>query len=246
MTRVGLGLVALTGGLAPELEQANLAWHQLKHVPELYGADGVLNAQRWVSTKACREQRAIEAELLTPVESVISYLLGKPAKESYDSMLSYSQSLPREVDRPPGGEVLLDSFFEPLATAVAPRVELSAEVLPWRPNRGIYLMVDELDDDAEALYRYRTAWERQTAGILATPGVAGLWLFGSDRDFPGVLASKGEGDYAITIAFLDDDPASVAGALASLANERTRDLPAQALLAAPFESIPLWNWERFA
>ena len=151
MTRVGLGLVALTGGLAPELEQANLAWHQLKHVPELYGADGVLNAQRWVSTKACRDERAIESELLAPVENVISYLLGKPAKESYDSMLSYSQSLPREVDRPLGGEVLLDSFFDPVATAVAPRVEVSAQVLPWRPNRGIYLLIDQLDADPSSL-----------------------------------------------------------------------------------------------
>jgi hypothetical protein len=246
MTRVGLGLVALTGGLAPELEQANLAWHQLKHVPELYGADGVLNAQRWVSTTACRDQRAIESELLAPVESVISYLLGKPAKESYDSMLSYSQSLPREQDRPPGGEVLLDSFFEPLATAVAARVELSAHVLPWRPNRGIYLLVDELDDEPDALARYRMAWEGQTAEMLAVPGVAGLWLFGSDRDFPGVLTSQCEGTYAITIAFLDDDPANVGAALAPQAMTRTKDLPAQALLAAPFESIPQWNWERFA
>ena len=82
--------------------------------------------------------------------------------------------------------------------------------------------------------------------MLATPGVAGMWLFASDRDFPGVLASKCEGDFAVTIAFLDDDPAAVGSALAPLASERTKSLPAQALLAAPFEAIAQWSWERFA
>ena len=66
MDRVGLALPALAGGLPGELEKKNVESHQMKHVPELFGADGVIGAQRWCSTPRCREQRAVESDSSHP------------------------------------------------------------------------------------------------------------------------------------------------------------------------------------
>ena len=177
---------------------------------------------------------------------MISYLLAPPARQTYEAMLAHSQSLPPDRDRPEGGEVLLDSFFDPLDARASARAGVSAQVLPWRPNKGVYVLVDELASVPAAARGYLEAHQGAAPSLLATPGVAGIWLFGSDRAFPGVLASRCEGHFGVSILFLDDDPATVGARLAPIVARRCAGMPAAPLLAAPFESIPQWNWERFS
>ena len=79
-------------------------------------------------------------------------------------------------------------FLEALA---APRSLMAPEVIPWRPNRGIYVVIDEPLDAVEALEALEVGPSldeylrlRHTShfpALLEVPGVAGLWSFGTRR-----------------------------------------------------------------
>ena len=83
----------------------------------------------------------------------------------------------------------------------APRVLVRAESVPFRPHRGIYVVV-------EAAGAVDTA--EHEAALMAAAGVAGLWTFALGR------ASDAHpwkpGDQRITVAWLDEDPNAVAAA----------------------------------
>ena len=83
----------------------------------------------------------------------------------------------------------------------ADRVLIRAESVPFRPHRGIYVVVEGAGASDTAAHE---------AALMATEGVAGLWTFGSGE------ASDAHpwkpGDQRITVAWLDADPNAVAAA----------------------------------
>ena len=210
----------------------------MEHLPEQYSVPGIANGQRWRSTPKCREQRTAEHEILVPVENVISYLLAHPLRETYRSFLDLNSRL--RSPEPSAGR--MEAFYELLETRASPRARVSDDVVPWRPNRGIYLLVEELTADSGAEREFASLHKRQTPDLLETPGVAGLWLFGSSSDYPGGVDIAGT--FRISILYLDSDPATVAASIAPKLRERWESLPGAPWLAAPFESIVEWNWRR--
>jgi hypothetical protein len=109
----------------------------------------------------------------------------------------------------------LSGPFPLAATAVAPRVLISAEAVPYRPHRGVYAVVQEASGTAPDLDL-----------MCATDGVAGAWAFAGDAQ-------------RITIAWLDGEPLHVAAALADVSAGDGVEL------AGPFETINPWQWEWF-
>ena len=80
---------------------------------------------------------------------------------------------------------LLSGPFGFAGAAVAPRVLISAEAVPYRPNRGVRVVVQDAAAAAPDL------------GLeCAAPGVAGAWTFADER-------------YRITVSWLDDEPLDV-------------------------------------
>ena len=98
--------------------------------------------------------------------------------------------------------------------------------MPFRPHRGVYVIVEELggDDVADAL--------------LTVPGVAGVWTFATDAALSSPRWT--DGDRRITVAWLDDDPLAVAAGVAPLVAPR-----AGVEFAGPFETITPWEWDWF-
>jgi len=106
---------------------------------------------------------------------------------------------------------------------------IRAESVPFRPHRGIYVVVEEgSGSDADA----------HEAALMDVDGVAGLWAFGSGD------ASDSHpwqpGDDRITVAWLDAEPNEVAAALAPIERSRTG-----VTFAGPFETITPWEWSWF-
>ena len=95
----------------------------------------------------------------------------------------------------------------------APSALVTAEVVPYRPNRGMYLVV-ELPDDPSA----PPAWAPEhVEALLDIDGVAGMWTFTASTLRPDRFDSTG---YSITACYLDGDPVEVAKPIADVFTER--------------------------
>src|ERR1700722_15934869 len=143
MNKIKIGFFSVSHHSASGDDRPYLEWHQLDHMPEQYQLPGLIVGQRWASTPACRSARAAAGDQGSMVEHVVCYLMGNPVDETIDEFLTLGRHL-AELGRFPhalpsqyrGGLRLLE-------TLAAPRVLISSEVVPFRPHRGIYLIVEE-------------------------------------------------------------------------------------------------------
>jgi hypothetical protein len=164
--------------------------------------------------------------------------------DAYKEFRALNQTLNDRGTHPEPSPYRMLGIYELLGARAAPRVRVSDEVLPWRPNRGIYLLVERLVDQPHADRALHAAHEGQVPAILGVPGIAGAWWFGTTiADEPGSPLTKGR--FQITICFLDGDVATVGTALRLLLEERWKDAPVEPWLAGPFESVVQWDWQRF-
>jgi hypothetical protein len=242
VNRVKLGFFSISDA-APggeDDDQAYLAWHQLDHMPEQYQLPGLVHGQRWVSNEACRAARAAASGVFDDVHHVVLYLMGEPVEQTLDDFFDLGARLhelgrfPRDIPRRFLGAL---QFLEAQAS---PRVLVSSDVVPFRPNRGIYLIVEQ-PTDRERLDGYlRWRHDEHLPQLVTTPGVAGAWMFATDARYR--RGRYTEGDYRITVCYLDGDPSETAKALQPRVEDAWRDAPVMPLLAAPFASLVPWVW----
>jgi hypothetical protein len=164
------------------------AWHQLDHMPEQFPLAGVAYGQRWVSTPACRAARAASGPRLDPIHYVTLYLMTEPVDATLRDFRALGRYL-HEVDRfHRYRRAHLSGPFPVDGIAAAPRVLVSAAAVPYRPHRGVYVLVHP--DAAPAL----DAW-------CAVPGVAGAWSFATTEHH--ITVGWIDGDVFATAAELD-------------------------------------------
>ena len=247
VNRVKVGFFSFSHSSPTGDDQPYLEWHQMDHMPEQYQLPGLLLAQRWASTPACRAARAVESGDWSKVEHVVCYLMGNPVDETIDEFLTLGRHL-AELGRFPhslpsqyrGGLRLLEA-------AASPRVLVSAEVVPYRPHQGVYLIVEEIaGSPADRAAREEALKHLHTdvlPALVTVPGVAGVWTYATTPSIRRSMFS--EGDYQITTCYLDDDPASVAAGIVPVLADRWASAPVQPVLASPFESLLSWDWTRF-
>ena len=235
MNRVKVGFFSLTHRSTTGDDGPYLRWHQLDHMPEQYQLPGMLLGQRWSSTSDCRAVRAAEIGTWASVEHMVLYLMGNPVDETLDEFFSlgrhlaelgrFSNALPSEYR---GGLRLLE-------TIAAPRVQVSAEVIPYRPHRGVYLIVEQPDGK---LHQDRFIQHMHTdilPVLVDVPGVAGVWTYTTS---PEIRRDKfSEGRYRFTVCYLDGEPVPVGERLSEVVGQCWDDAPSQLVLAAPFESL---------
>jgi hypothetical protein len=117
----------------------------------------------------------------------------------------------------------------------ARRVVAGADVMPWRPAVGVYMLLEEgtaaVDD------------------VCDVEGVAGVWWAVSDRDDPvfswGTPAADDVVVKQVTYCFLDDDPVAVAERLRPILDRRWGRGGVRPLLAAPFFVVRPHEWDRY-
>ncbi len=258
MNRVKVGFFSFTQSSPTGDDRPYLSWHQLDHMPEQYRLPGLVLGQRWRSSAACRRARGAEADGWSAVEHVVCYLMGDPVDQTVDDFLAlgrelaaagrYSQVMPSRYR----GALRL------LGTCAAPRALVSPEVVPFRPYRGVYMVVEEpdaadadadADDDADDDADADAGWDEHLrhmgaeipSGLVEVEGVAGVWTYATAPDLRRRMFTKGR--IGLTVCYLDDDPVAVADRLAPTVNRLWSAAPTRMLLAAPFESIIKWDWD---
>ncbi len=247
VNRVKVGFFSLSHSSPTGDDRPYLEWHQMDHMPEQYQLPGLLFAQRWASTSACRAARAAESGDWSKVEHVVCYLMGNPVDETIDEFLTLGRHLAELGRFPHSLPSQYRGALRLLEATAAPRVLISAEVVPHRPHQGVYLVVEEISGASDRVAREEDRQHLHTQllpALVSVPGVAGAWTYGTTPSIRRSMFS--EGDYQIITCYLDEDPASVGERLGPFFAERWKTAPVEPVLAAPFESLLLCDWDRFS
>jgi hypothetical protein len=243
MNKIRVGFFSFTEITDAREHRAYNEWHQLDHLPEQFPLDGVAFGQRWVSTPACRAARAVSDASLDPIHYVTLYLMTEPVDRTLREFMALGGDL-RALGRFHEHRRSLSSGpFRALETAVAPRVLISAEALPYRPNRGVYIVVEE---PALASNEYLHWLHTEHAPALcALEGVAGLWNFATSPTFSDHPWKPG--NRRVTVIYLDGDVLPAAARIDVLDAHRRERFAGETstVFAGPFETITPWQWSWF-
>jgi len=186
-------------------------WHLFDHMPEQFPLAGVVFGQRWVLTPELRTHMHATAPL-DRTHYFTLYLLAEPIQDTLRQFRTLAVEL-REKGR--FHEQRTAHLFGPLVVnncVASPSALVSAEAVPYRPNRGVHVSVSDAPVEA-----------------IGLPGVAGAWTFNATSLSPPELQGM-----TLTVAWLDEDAESVAPELAQHATF-------SATFAA-IDPLGSWDW----
>ncbi|KUH94066.1 hypothetical protein [Mycobacterium sp. IS-1556] len=205
-----------------------LRWHTLDHRPEQHRLAQVRASLRLVSTPECRSARAYSHGSYDEIDHVMTYFFTDPG--GMERFLALSKALGDAGRKLPLLPPVERGVYDVGQKAAAPRVKVGADVLPWWPVRGAYLV---LESAASA-----------PTGLVDVDGVAGVWS-ATSLPVDARLASAQAGQM-ISYCFLDDDPVVTAEKLIPVLDKRWSDAGVEPLFAAPFYPVVPHEWGRYA
>ncbi|QLL05646.1 hypothetical protein [Mycobacterium vicinigordonae] len=237
MNRVKAGIFSLTATSTDD-DGSYLRWHLLDHMPEQYQLPGIVSGLRWIADGEYPAARLASNGPLGEIANVVHYLVGDPVQQTFDDFVELGRKL-RENGRMPNMRPLLQiSGLRLLQWQAAPRALVSAQVVPFRPHRGVLLIVEEATGDRPDAWLEWLATEHYPE-LLAGRGVAGMWMFGSTWA-PVPRGWRADPQY-ITAVYLDDDPLAVTAALASIVEQRWQSRAVRPVFAGPLRSMITWD-----
>jgi hypothetical protein len=213
----------------PEGRDADfLRWHTFDHRPEHARVAGLRGSMRVVSTPKCRAARAASHGRYDAVDHVMTYLFS--AVEAVDSGVALSKALGRAGRMPFSLPPIERGDYQVDGMKAAARIKIGADVLPWWPARGLYIIIERIDRGGAP------------AGELADiPGVGGTWWGSSEIE----SEASGAAPLQVTYCFLDDDPVATAKRLSPALEKRWADSGVEPRLAAPFYPVVGFDCDRY-
>jgi hypothetical protein len=227
---VAMALLSMSARSEDGRDAEYLEWHMLDHLPEQYRLATIRSGQRWVSTPACRAARAVSEPPFDDVDHIVQYLFAEPLTEGLDAFFELGAALHRARRMPIALPRRHLAVYRPHERWAAPSRLIGADVLPWRPLSGVYVVVERNEEGHE-----------RTLGS-DVDGVAGAWrLRGLDDRHPRL---DGAADLDVTVWYLDRDPVAVGRAIAAEHAPEWRNERVEPLLAASFHAVVPWRWDR--
>jgi hypothetical protein len=229
VNRVRAGFFSITPPSPPGDDGSYLRWHLLDHMPEQYSLPGVVHAQRWAADGDLANHPIAAAAPLTDVGGVVNYLFSEPVQQTYDDFMALGAQL-HEVGRFPEARPSLQlRLLELQDWYAAPAALVSSEVVPFRPHRGVVLIVEEPAGDVASWYDWLT--NDHYPELLAADGVAGVWRY----------ATCEGGPQHTTVVYLDRDPAATSDAIAGLIEARWASGAMRPIFAGPLHTMMQWD-----
>ncbi|MGV0716839.1 hypothetical protein ABQE93_15665 [Mycolicibacterium sp. XJ662] len=204
-----------------------LRWHTLDHRPEQHRLSAVRASMRLVSTPGCRSVRAASQTPYDAIDHVMTYFFTGVA--GMEPFLALSKSLGDANRKLPLLPPVERGVYDVTDRTAAKRIKAGADVLPWWPNQGVYLLLEQGSAELEPL--------------VDIDGVAGVWAATS---LPvGTRLASAPAGQTISYCFLDQDPVCTAERLRPALKKRWRGGDIQPLLAAPFYPVVPYEWDRY-
>jgi hypothetical protein len=213
----------------PEGRDADyLQWHSLDHRPEQHRLTALRASFRLVSTPACRAARVASDERYDATDHLMTYLFADVAGLVRFNDLNIAMA---QAGRTPYLLPLVERAVYRLGgTIAAPRIKVGADVLPWWPAKGVYVLVER--------------GEAPASELIDVPGVGGAW-WGDALPMGPPYTTRANTGLQITYCFLDDDPVRTAERLRPVLDKRWSHSGVTPLLAAPFHVIVPYEWDRY-
>ncbi len=240
----------------PSVHRAYNEWHQLDHRPENLALPGVAWGDRWARRGALKDHGQVTNEFVG-VDYVAMYWFRQPLEDAVDAWDRLGEASFQWGRGPiiPGVTRPLLGFFRPVAGVSASRVGVSADVLPFRPNRGIHLTLSRYQDHHGLATHDRYRWEstRLIPALVALPGVAGAWTFSFSHSQEHTrLPVSGDStlepaSLRIRLCYLDDDPVAASDAIAAetarvdLDSSDDARAAEEVLISGPLSTIIPWQ-----
>ena len=239
MIRVKAAFFSLTPPAPPGDDGSYLRWHLLDHMVEQYQLPGIQYVLRYIVDGDYLDRRIVATGHLEDVGNVVNYLVGDPVQQTHEEFMQLGPRL-AEMGRFPEVRPSLQLRMPALLHwYAAPQAQISPEVVPFRPHRGVVLIVEEpVGDDVAAWLQWLHS--DHYPAVLATPGVAGAWMYGTTNTWNPHPATQGDPQYT-TVIYLDEDPLATTKALTSLVEERWHSGSVRPLFAGPLRTMIEWE-----
>ena len=236
--KVRIGFFSFTEVTDPGAHRSYNEWHQLDHLPEQLPLEGIAWGQRWVCSPRCRRARSAAKAPLDRVHYLTMYLMTDPVEQTLVDFAALGAELHRLERFHEQRKSHLSGPFDVVTAHAAAHVHVSGAAVPYRPNEGVYVVVEEWGaDDGEGALRAR----RDPAALLALDGVAGVWSFAAAES----AGRWKPGRRRVTVCFADGDPVVVAEGAEALLRRAAGEAGSQVVFAAPLEAITPWEWGWF-
>jgi hypothetical protein len=243
----------------PSGHRAYNEWHALDHRPENLLLPGVAWGDRWARPAEYAEMGEPPAAELGDFDYAAMYWFRPPYEESVAAWTKLGEDSFQWGRGPllPGVRRRFLGFFTPVKGYAAPRILVSPDALPFRPNRGLHLSVTHFEDAHSPEVHDLFQWDDRVGipALLECPGVAGAWTFSllslqKHPTLPGLHDERpefGPGSLRIRLLYLDADPADTARAVADIEREPAdgsgRPAVGRTLFHGPLRSIiPFQDW----
>jgi hypothetical protein len=208
-------------------------------MPEQYQLPGIQFALRYIADGEYLRSRLAASGPLDNVGNIVNYLVGDPVEQTHEDFMALGPRL-AELGRFPESRPYLQLRMPALLRWYAsPRALVSAEVVPFRPHRGVVVIIEEPAGDDPTTWLQWLHTEHYPA-VLAVPGVAGAWMYRDTTTWKLHPAVHGHPQYT-TVIYLDDDPLVTAKALGTLIEERWGAGGVRPLFAGPLRTMIEWE-----
>jgi hypothetical protein len=185
-------------------------WHLFDHMPENFKLDGLQWGQRWVATPDLAQRRPRSDGELAASQYVTLYLMTDPVNRALDEFQSLGRTLHSLGRFFKARRSHLSGPFKFIKAYAAPGVVVDPEVIPYRPNRGLFVTVqDPAEAATDAALDEARRWydEVHIADLLSARGAVGCWWFEAMPDArTGPDAAPNPRGRTIRAYWLDEDP----------------------------------------
>jgi hypothetical protein len=236
--RVKAGFFSLTP--VTDDDDGYLRWHLLDHMPEQYQIPGIVYGLRWIADGDYVNRRLAAHGPLGEIGNAVHYLVGDPVEETFDEFVALGRALRENGRFPVVRPSLQVAGLRLLQWQSSPAAQISAEVVPFRPHRGVLLIVEEAPD-ARPNDWLQWLHAKHYPELLAAPGTAGAWTFGTSTGWSHLPQGWRTDPLYITVVYLDDDPLATTDALAPVIEERWRSGAVRPVFAGPLRSMISWE-----
>ena len=239
MIRVKAAFFSITPPAPADDDGSYLRWHLLDHMVEQYQLPGIQYALRYIADGDYLDSRIAATGDLENVGNIVNYLVGDPVQQTHDDFMELGPRL-AEMGRYPDVRPVLQLRMPALLHwYAAPQAQISPEVVPFRPHRGVVVIIEEPAGDEVASW-LQWLHSQHFPAVLATPGVAGAWMYGSSHTWKLHRAAQGDPQYT-TVIYLDEDPLATTKGLTALVEERWRSGAVRPLFAGPLRTMIEWE-----
>jgi hypothetical protein len=207
-------------------------------MPEQYRLPGIVHGMRWIADGNYASHRLAATEEFEQLGSVVNYLMAEPVQQTYDDFMALGGQL-AEVGRFPQRRLSLHlRLLDLVHWTAAPRVQVSDEVVPFRPHRGVLLLVEEPAGD---VHSWREWVEQEHLPVLLEqPGIAGAWMYAATDEWSLQPNCEGGPEF-VTVVYLDADPPETTDAVAAVVKGRWATGAVRPLYAGPLRTMMQWD-----